>query len=213
MEEEKNKIEQVIERFDFKRVLDFMTAVNWTWHDGEGSNGVPTLAQLRECAKELLSNLVFNLSGAIVHIETGGFVAEKLPDGSLRLRFVVESAESGSVARDILCDRLSLPHMNPDDWKKSERAVLAASKLCNKHDRHQAVEAVADQRKPVACRDCGLPYRDFPIDLNLPRAQWLLIHPDDGGVLCAMCMLKRIAEKVEGATVVRAVVEVTPTKR
>ncbi len=110
MEEEKNKIEQVLERFDFERVLEFMTATNWAWHDGEGPNGVPTLAQLRECAEELLSNLVFNLSGAIARIETGGFVAEKLSDGALCLQFVVERAESNSHAvHGVLIDRLSLP--------------------------------------------------------------------------------------------------------
>ena len=35
----------------------------------------------------------------------------------------------------------------------------------------------------AACLDCGLDYyRDFPLDVLLPRAQWLLIHPADHGV-------------------------------
>ena len=32
----------------------------------------------------------------------------------------------------------------------------------------------------------------------IPRAQWLLIHPEDGGVLCANCMLRRVS-KLDGA--------------
>lgn len=61
----------------------------------------------------------------------------------------------------------------------------------------------------AACLDCGLPYEDFPLDLLLPRAQWLEIHPDDGGLLCAQCMVKR-ASKVPGATCVHAVIEIAP---
>lgn len=46
----------------------------------------------------------------------------------------------------------------------------------------------------MACLDCGLPYRDFPIDTVLPDADWLLIHPEGlGGLLCAGCIVKRAA--------------------
>ena len=45
----------------------------------------------------------------------------------------------------------------------------------------------------LSCMDCGKPYRDFPLDTNLPNAQWKMIHNSDGGVLCANCMVERIS--------------------
>jgi hypothetical protein len=66
-------------------------------------------------------------------------------------------------------------------------------------------------REVLRCLDCGLAYADFPLDVNLPRAQWLAIHPDEHGVLCARCLVSR-ASKVPGCTVVHAVLEVAPTR-
>lgn len=59
------------------------------------------------------------------------------------------------------------------------------------------------------CADCRLPYADFGLDVVLPRAQWLLINPEDRGVLCAMCIVKR-ARQVKGCTVIHAVLEIAP---
>jgi hypothetical protein len=39
--------------------------------------------------------------------------------------------------------------------------------------------------------DCGLDYGQYPLDVVLKKEQWLLIHPDDGGVLCANCIVER----------------------
>ena len=39
--------------------------------------------------------------------------------------------------------------------------------------------------------DCGKPYDDFPMDSTLPHNQWLMIHDNFGGLLCAGCMVKR----------------------
>jgi|SRR3990172_1038990 len=62
----------------------------------------------------------------------------------------------------------------------------------------------------AACLDCGLDYyRDFPLDVLLPRAQWLLIHPADHGVLCAACIVKRAA-KIPGARLAHLVIEFAP---
>jgi hypothetical protein len=47
--------------------------------------------------------------------------------------------------------------------------------------------------------DCGVPYDEcMALDMTLPRAQWLMIHPEDGGKLCANCMIRR-ARKLPGA--------------
>lgn len=61
----------------------------------------------------------------------------------------------------------------------------------------------------VRCLDCGLRYEDFPLDVVLPRGQWLLIHPADDGVLCARCIVVRAA-KLPGVTVCHMVIEVNP---
>lgn len=62
----------------------------------------------------------------------------------------------------------------------------------------------------AACLDCGLPYEQFLIDVLLPRSQWLIIHPDEHGVLCARCIVRRVADKIAGAVACRMVVEVAP---
>jgi hypothetical protein len=62
---------------------------------------------------------------------------------------------------------------------------------------------------PAICLDCGLDYADFPMDLLLPRWQWLLIHPADSGLLCAQCITKRAA-KVPGAVALHAVIGIVP---
>jgi len=61
------------------------------------------------------------------------------------------------------------------------------------------------------CLDCGLDYSEFPMDVLLPRAQWLAIHPDEHGLLCAACIVRRCA-KLPNATCVHAIVEIANTK-
>ena len=56
------------------------------------------------------------------------------------------------------------------------------------------------------CIDCGLPYSEFGLDMTLPNEQWLMIHPEGDGILCANCMVKRAA-KLEGSIAVRAKIE------
>lgn len=63
--------------------------------------------------------------------------------------------------------------------------------------------------EPAVCLDCGLDYADFPMDMILPRPQWLTIHPAEGGLLCASCIVKRAA-KVPGATCIHAIIEIAP---
>lgn len=62
------------------------------------------------------------------------------------------------------------------------------------------------------CMDCGLDYDKFPLDVILPRSQWLEIHPADGGLLCAQCIVGRAA-KINGATCIHAVIEIAPRSK
>ena len=59
----------------------------------------------------------------------------------------------------------------------------------------------------LGCMDCGLPYKDFPLDTTLPDHQWLMIHDNEGGILCANCIVKR-ASKLPGIIAVRAVFDI-----
>ena len=53
------------------------------------------------------------------------------------------------------------------------------------------------------CLDCGMSYQDFPLDTTLSNDQWLMIHPERDGLLCAGCIVKRAA-KLPGIIVVKA---------
>lgn len=61
--------------------------------------------------------------------------------------------------------------------------------------------------KKAVCMDCGLEYSKMGLDLVLPRAQWLEINPNEGGILCANCIVKR-CENVKGACCVHGIIEV-----
>lgn len=41
------------------------------------------------------------------------------------------------------------------------------------------------------CMDCGCEYGSIALDFVLSKAQWLSIHPEDGGVLCGNCIAHR----------------------
>lgn len=40
------------------------------------------------------------------------------------------------------------------------------------------------------CMDCGIEDAES-VGMLVPREHWLMIHPEDGGILCANCMVKR----------------------
>jgi hypothetical protein len=44
------------------------------------------------------------------------------------------------------------------------------------------------------CLDCGLPYEEHGVDVILTAAQWEMIHPGVSGVLCALCLARRVAK-------------------
>lgn len=110
------------------------------------------------------------------------------------------------------------------DW---ERAPEAAARDVDRGQEAAMTVPVGSLAKPYAsppaveqsgagavCLDCGLRYDEFPLDLLLPRSQWLEIHPtsdDGGGLLCAACMVRR-ASNIPGATAVHAVIEISPCR-
>ena len=45
------------------------------------------------------------------------------------------------------------------------------------------------------CDGCGLPYDAFPLDVVLPDAEWLKVHPEgEGGLLCVSCLAERASK-------------------
>jgi len=53
-----------------------------------------------------------------------------------------------------------------------------------------------DNNATACCFDCKTPYSDFICDLTIQDGLWRIISPtkDEGGLLCPMCMIKRIYE-------------------
>ena len=86
----KEKIEQIMENFDFENVHKVMVALGWGWSFGRGGSGIPSVESLKERAMVLLSNVEDLIcEGATITSSSGGFEA-KYHDGCLSLSFIVE---------------------------------------------------------------------------------------------------------------------------
>ncbi len=75
---------QIIDRFDFQKVHDYMVQVDWKWR-GE----MPTIDDLKRTAAILLVNAMQN-SEETMSTGTGGFRAYKFPWG-VELVFAMET--------------------------------------------------------------------------------------------------------------------------
>lgn len=62
-------IDKIMDEFNFERVHKAMVALNWEW---SGSDGVPTIGELRRQARQLLKELTNNKNRVV---GTGGFYA------------------------------------------------------------------------------------------------------------------------------------------
>ena len=89
-----------------------------------------------------------------------------------------------------------------DNYTRPEGVLGGLCTLCGASQPEHAIA-------PAVCLDCSLPYSEFPLDVILPRAQWLEIHPIEHGLLCAACIMKRAA-RVPGCTAVHAILEIAP---
>jgi hypothetical protein len=101
------QIDFIMNWFNFIAVRDAMRATNWKWYQPlraraarggapEEGMALPSEGQLQSCARRLLeatAEIPGPLRTAAVH-ELGGFRAERLPSGQLRLSFVVEAQEA-----------------------------------------------------------------------------------------------------------------------
>lgn len=90
----RDEIDSILDCFDFQRVLEVMTALDWTWWD---TDGVPEIWDLRKMARERLREAVRGLirtGEKRYYSACGGFFAEaEIEEGNpkiyMKLSFVV----------------------------------------------------------------------------------------------------------------------------
>lgn len=89
-DKDQERIDNIMDNFDFNQVSLVMEALNWKWGNDDSS---PTQSEIRSSARQLLKDLVCEpeLSG----LATGGFFATRHPCGELDLKFVVDHWTTG----------------------------------------------------------------------------------------------------------------------
>lgn len=92
---QQDKIDDIMDNFNFNKVETVMKATNWTW---VSTHGVPVEHELRKQARELLKSVsqhYVSELGFRYAISTGGFKATKYYDGELELEFIVAKWDTG----------------------------------------------------------------------------------------------------------------------
>ena len=88
MEEKyQEKIDGVMDEFDFERVHRAMMALNWKWFTSYAEDRIPTIAEIRREARRLLKDVILSNEDYIIH-STGGFKAFK-DNGDIGLEFIL----------------------------------------------------------------------------------------------------------------------------
>ncbi len=82
-----NDVTDILKRFDFQKVHDYMILTNWKWRDE-----IPSLEELRLTAARLLVETL-NDPQEFMSMGTGGFRAYKFPWG-MELVFAMERTGS-----------------------------------------------------------------------------------------------------------------------
>ena len=86
-----NRAADIMNRFDFEKVLQHMLTTDWQWYSKDGMR-TPDLEDLRVQARSLLTRAIWDES-QITNIGTGGFMAYKLPWG-LQLTFQIQTSHA-----------------------------------------------------------------------------------------------------------------------
>ena len=88
----------IVDMFDFHKIHTHMVKTNWEWFFPDEPPRVPTTAELRIRAKELLDSLK---TRKLSYISTGGFLVFKLK-GMLHLTFMVEHVSWDDESREAI---------------------------------------------------------------------------------------------------------------
>lgn len=102
-------VDEIMDNFDFDKVVSVMEKLNWKWATDEGTVEVPDVSAVRKMARKLLKNVTFKQTGKEGNFESfnacGGFEAhfftysldslegdvdDALHNTSLTLKFVLE---------------------------------------------------------------------------------------------------------------------------
>lgn len=97
------KIDNIMDCFDFNKVHDTMEHLNWKWVSTRGE--VPDIIDLKQCARKLLNDVVDQYinnricgdeQSQVFGISTGGFKAELYYE-ILNLSFILESWDEENI--------------------------------------------------------------------------------------------------------------------
>lgn len=79
-------IDACLDNFDFEKTRNGMVGMKWEWSGSLDEFKIPTIAEMRNCARRLLDGAATIESG---YLSTGGFVAKR--EGEyLSLAFIVD---------------------------------------------------------------------------------------------------------------------------
>lgn len=82
---DRERITYIMNTFNFQKVHRVMIFLEWTWSNGQ----IPSIEDLRECAKDLLTRL--EVAPSIHSLGTGGFYARRSRfESILSLEFALE---------------------------------------------------------------------------------------------------------------------------
>lgn len=84
-----DRINDLLDAFDFERVHRAMVALNWRWGPDPGE--VPTVSDLRRCARRLLRDAKPGYATS-----TGGLYVERDKSGDYELSFRIDSLTIGT---------------------------------------------------------------------------------------------------------------------
>ena len=133
-------------------------------------------------------------------------------DGTVRTKFRAGMGLDGNWEIGCKPENNCPAHPSMQPYQSEAEAIVAWNTALSNRPPTSSVEPFVgsgENKEAGKCLDCGKSYSDFGMDVVLPRRQWLTIHPDNHGLLCAQCIVNRVS-KIPEATVIHAVVEIRP---
>tara|TARA_R110000868_G_scaffold257103_1_gene514186 strand:- start:241 stop:534 length:294 start_codon:yes stop_codon:yes gene_type:complete len=74
------KIDDIMDNFNFRKVFEYMTETNWEWGNGNGDMHLPDESELRACARSLLKIVTKDKDETAIFCSSGGFHALRYGD-------------------------------------------------------------------------------------------------------------------------------------
>lgn len=93
-----------------------------------------------------------------------------------------------------------------DELSKNDEFMGRESQSSVKVETSQSIEQSEVVSNPAFCLDCNKSYSTFGLDIIFERSEWLKIHPDENGVICANCIAVR-AGKLKDVICIKAILD------